>query len=282
MNASHPPRTGSPGQDQDPGTRAPRILVFDSGLGGLTVFREIVKKRPDADYTYLADDACFPYGDMEEGALIERAVHVIGDGIRDCKPDLIVIACNTASTLVLPALREGFSVPFVGTVPAIKPACARSTSRLVSVLGTDSTVMREYTQTLIRDFAQDCELTLVGSDRLATMAEAALNQEAIDEQQLEAEISACFVQDHGRRTDVVVLACTHYPLLLDRLERLAPWPVEWLDPAEAIARRVVDLIGPADPAATAGVTHLVFTSGRATLGPLAQALPSFGILVPEA
>src|SRR4051794_22080943 len=134
-----------------PMSKPPSILVFDSGVGGLTVFREIVRVRPDASYVYLADDAGFPYGNQPEQALIARIVDVIGAGIAKHAPDLIVIACNTASTLALSELRTRFSVPFVGTVPAIKPACAQSRSKRVAVLGTQATVSREYTKALIRE-----------------------------------------------------------------------------------------------------------------------------------
>jgi glutamate racemase len=255
-------------------SQPPRILVFDSGLGGLTVFKEVRQARPDAEYVYVADDAFFPYSDHTEEALTVRIVELMGDLIDAHRPELIVIACNTASTIVLPALRARFDVPFVGTVPAIKPACALSQSKLVSVLGTEATVTREYTQGLIRDFAQDCSLTLVGSDRLAGMAEAHLNGEPIDEERLAGEVSECFQQQNGPRTDVVVLACTHYPLLLDDLIRLAPWPVEWVDPAEAIARRVVDLLGL--PTSTErGATRFLYTSGKAPSPALEQALSRF-------
>src|SRR5215470_18455335 len=154
----------------------PTILVFDSGLGGLTVFREIVKARPDASYVYVADDAFFPYARHSEEQLVARVVPQMEDLIAAHAPDLVVIACNTASTLVLPHLRARFAVPFVGTVPAIKPACMASRSRLVSVLGTEATVQREYTRALIRDFGQGCEVTLVGSAQLALIAEAALHE----------------------------------------------------------------------------------------------------------
>src|SRR5437016_4550320 len=101
-------------------------MVFDSGLGGLTVFREVAKARPDARFLYVADDAFFPYGDHGETELISRVTGLSGDLIETHRPEIVVIACNTASTLVLPQLRARFSVPFIGTVPAIKPACAAS------------------------------------------------------------------------------------------------------------------------------------------------------------
>jgi glutamate racemase len=240
----------------------PTILVFDSGLGGLTVYREVARARPDARYVYAADDALFPYGAIEEDRLIARAVDLMERLIADHRPDLVVIACNTASTIVLPSLRARLAVPFVGTVPAIKPACAASKSKRVSVLGTEATVKREYTRALIREFAADCQVTLVGSARLASLAEAALAGEAVEDAAIAAEIAPCFVDDGAARTDTVVLACTHYPLLAERLTRLSPWPVNFIDPAPAIARRVVDLIGPVRNGHAPAAPEVVFSSGR--------------------
>src|SRR5260370_3187169 len=196
----------------------PTILVFDSGVGGLTVLREIVGARPDAHYVYVADDAFFPYGHHAEEQIIARVVPLIGELIKTHAPDLVVIACNTASTLVMSHLRSAYTVPFVGTVPAIKPACARSKTRRVSVLGTSGTVKREYTKKLIEDFGQGCEVTLVGSPELASLAEAALRGHEVSDRDIFAEIAPCFVgagADQSARTDTIVLACTHYPLLLD-------------------------------------------------------------------
>ena len=198
---------------------------------------------------------------------------LIGALIAAHRPDLVVIACNTASTLVMGHLRRAHAVPFVGTVPAIKPACAHSKTRRVSVLGTSGTVKREYTRALIRDFADGCEVALVGSSHLASQAEAVLGGGTISDADIAAEIAPCFIDDGAARTDTVVLACTHYPLLLDRLAALAPWPVMWVDPAPAVARRVVGLLGPANSART-GRAEMHFTSGRPhALG--AALLPAF-------
>jgi glutamate racemase len=248
------------------------ILVFDSGLGGLTVYREIAAARPGADFVYVADDLAFPYGAMQEPALVARVVALIGELIATHRPDLVVIACNTASTIALPDLRKNFALTFVGTVPAIKPACAGSRTRRVSVLGTEATVKREYTHTLIRDYAGDCQVTLVGSNKLAAYAEAELAGTPLADAVIAAEIEPCF-RDDGARTDTVVLACTHYPLIVERLRRLALWPVNFVDPAPAIARRVTDLLGAATPQARPGTTRVVFTSGRAPMAALAR----FGI-----
>jgi glutamate racemase len=255
---------------------SPTILVFDSGLGGLTVLREVARARPDARFVYAADDALFPYAAVEEPMLIARVTALMESLIAAHRPDLVIVACNTASTLVLPALRARFPVPFVGTVPAIKPACALSQTKRISVLGTEATVAREYTHALVRSFARDCEVTLVGSALLATLAERHLAGDAVEDAAIRAEIAPCFV-DGEARTDTVVLACTHYPLLIESFERLAPWPVRWIDPAPAIARRVVELVGPPEPGNDPVPAQAVFTSGRAPSAVLAGALAGFGL-----
>jgi glutamate racemase len=256
--------------------------VIDSGLGGLTVLREIVKVRPDAHYVYVADDVFFPIGRYSEDQIIARVVPLVGELIAAHRPDLVVIGCNTMSVSVMSPLRAAYSVPFVGTVPAIKPACAASKTRRVSVLGTKATVKREYTQALIRDHGQGCAVTLVGSADLASLAEAALSGVEVGDREIFAELAPCFVgnsEEDLARTDTVVLACTHYPLLMDRLVRLAPWPVDWIDPAPAIARRVADLLGPAGHEADDAGAEMIFTSGRSRT--LSRALmPFFGGRVP--
>jgi glutamate racemase len=243
----------------------PTILVFDSGLGGLTVLREIVRARPDARYIYVADDAFFPYGHHSEDEIVARVVPLIGELIDAHRPDLVVIACNTASTLVMSHLRDAYRVPFVGTVPAIKPACASSRTRRVSVLGTRGTVKREYTKRLIEDFAQGCDVTLIGSAELAALAERALSGYDVSDSDIAAELAPCFVGSgpgDAARTDTIVLACTHYPLLLDRLKKLAPWPVDWIDPAPAIARRVANLLGDGGRETEQAGAEMILTSGR--------------------
>jgi glutamate racemase len=261
-------------------TALPTILVFDSGLGGLTVLREIVKVRPDAHYVYVADDEFFPYGRHGEDEIIARVVPMVGELIGTHKPDLMVIACNTMSVSVMAPLRAAYSVPFVGTVPAIKPACAASKTRRVSVLGTRATVKREYTQALIRDHGQGCEVTLVGSANLASLAEAALSGVEVGDREIFAELAPCFVGNGDKtRTDTIVLACTHFPLLMDRLVRLAPWPVHWIDPAPAIARRVADLLRAPGSESDSASAEMIFTSRRPHA--LSQVLiPFFGGRVP--
>lgn len=257
----------------------PVILVFDSGLGGLTVLEQVRRARPDATYVYAADDAAFPYGALTEDRLVARVIAVMERLLTRHAPDLVVIACNTASTLVLPVLRQRFVTPFVGVVPPIKPAAALTRTHLVSLLATPGTVARAYTHDLVRNFAANCAVTLVGSKNLAGYAEAEMAGEPVSDAAILAEIDPCFVEGmDGRRTDVVCLSCTHYPLLLPRFERLAPWPVTWIDPAPAIARRVIQLLGEMPvQAPDAPPARAVFTGGAGLTPALGHSLGRRGL-----
>lgn len=258
--------------------RAPRALVFDSGLGGLTVLSAIRDLRADVEIVYVADDAAFPYGRLSEAALVARVETVMARIVAEQAPDVVVVACSTASTLALPRLRAAYpDLPFVGVVPAIKPAAAASRSGLISVLATRGTVARDYTHALVREHAADCEVTLVGSAVLAPLAEARLRGAPFDDADIAREIAPCFVEKAGRRTDHVVLACTHYPLLADAIERLSPWPVALVDPAPAIARRLDSLLGPARAEGPPHSGALVFTTGRPPGPGLRKTLLRYGL-----
>ena len=254
------------------------ILMFDSGIGGLTVLREARVLMPDRRFVYVADDAAFPYGDWEEEALRARLISLFGELLVTYQPEIAVIPCNTASTLALGDLRTAYpATPFVGTVPAIKPAAERTRSGLVSVLATPGTVKRAYTRDLIQSFATQCHVRLVGSQNLARMAEAYIRGEALPDAAVLAEIEPCFVETDGKRTDIVVLACTHYPFLANIFRRLAPWPVDWLDPAEAIARRAQSLVTAAprgDP--DHQPDRAIFTSGNPDF-PTRRLMQGFGL-----
>jgi glutamate racemase len=220
----------------------PCILIFDSGMGGLTVARAIRTQLPGAHLVYAADNAAFPYGAWKENALVTRIVAVVGALLAKTEPHIAVIACNTASTIALARLRETFKLPFVGTVPAIKPAASQTKSGIIGVLATPGTVNREYTRALIDTFAAHCTVVLHGAANLAEMAEKKLEGGGIDIEKLRREIEPVFCTHEGRKTDVVVLGCTHYPLVLDDISSVAPWPVDYIDPAPAIARRVADVL----------------------------------------
>jgi len=228
--------------DAPPASDRP-VLVFDSGVGGLTVLREARVLMPERRFVYVADDAGFPYGRWPEEALRDHLLRLFAGLLRAQDPALCIVACNTAFTVAGAALRAAWpGRRFVGTVPAIKPAAERTRSGLVSVLATPGTVRRDYTRGLIRSYAARCQVRLVGSDRLAPMAEAYLRGQPVPDAEIRAEIAPCFVEDGGARTDIVVLGCTHYPFLAQVFRRLAPWPVDWLDPAEAIARQARTLL----------------------------------------
>jgi len=266
-------------------SHTPKILVFDSGLGGLTVFAEVARVRPDAHLIYAADDAGFPYGELGEEDLVARVLSVLQRLIARVAPDAVVIACNTASTLVLPHLRARFpQLPFIGTVPAIKPAASQSQSKLISVLATPGTVARDYTRDLVRTYAAHCEVTLVGSSALASLAEAFMQGESPSDAAILGEIAPAFVANGEGRTDCIVLACTHYPLLIEQLERLAPWPVQWIDPAPAIARRTdhvlcedLGFLPPKTKLHLAAPHHALFTGASAPALKLSEALRLRGI-----
>jgi glutamate racemase len=176
------------------------VLVFDSGIGGLSVLREARVIMPGRRFVYVADDAGFPYGRWDEDALNDRIVNLFKGLIERHDPALALIACNTASTIVMPSLRQTYpDLPFVGTVPAIKPAAERTRSGLVSVLATPGTVKRQYTRDLIRDYADTVHVRLVGSENLAELAETYMRKGFVDEAAVKAEIEPCFVRRTGKR-----------------------------------------------------------------------------------
>ncbi|NVK35533.1 MAG: glutamate racemase [Rhodobacteraceae bacterium] len=257
------------------------VVIFDSGIGGLTVLREVRFKLPFDRLVYVFDDAGFPYGDWDEQPLLDRIVALIGKVIEAHDPKAIIIACNTAFTLAGEALRKTYpNVPFVGTVPAIKPAAARTKSGLISVLATPGTVQRAYTRDLIEAHASGCSVTLVGSQKLAQLAEGHLRGQQVTDEALLAEIEGCFVASDGRRTDIVVLACTHYPFLTNRLREVAPWPVDWIDPAEAIARqlgRVVSASSAPEQGAEINSDEVMCSSGNLS-GESLSLMRGFGLV----
>nr|WP_321444045.1 glutamate racemase [uncultured Cohaesibacter sp.] len=220
----------------------PTILVFDSGFGGLSVLSALVATLPYADYVYLADDARFPYGDLSDEALTDGLVALLTAACGEIEADLIVIACNTASTVALDRLRAIFPIPIVGIVPGIKPAARASHSGHFAVLATPGTIRRSLTRDLVRDHAQGCEVDLIACHRLAGLAERFVLEGVCDLDALRADIGKLFDGPNAATIDVVVLGCTHYPLILPMLQKVVERPVLWLDPAPAVARRVMHLL----------------------------------------
>lgn len=233
------------------------VLIFDSGVGGLSVAQSLRQHYPDAALCYACDNAWLPYGLREDAALTDRIVAVCCAAVAACQPSVLVVACNTASTLALENLRERLAIPVVGTVPAIKPAAAISQTRHIGLLATKATVGRPYTQRLIDSFASDCVITRVAADALVVEAEAYLAGISPNTDRMQAALaplwhastpssalrlsSDCLSSD-DRALDTVVLGCTHFPLLKPWLTKLAPVPLHWIDSGDAIARRVAQVV----------------------------------------
>ncbi len=234
------------------------ILFFDSGVGGLSVVAPTRVLLPTAPIIYAADSAGFPYGTRSEAEIAARVPALLGRLVERYRPRLVVIACNTASTIALPVVRAALDVPVVGTVPAIKVAAERSTTRVIGVLGTQATVRQPYVDDLAARFAADCTVLRHGSAALVELAEGALAGTPPPPGAVAAELAGLFAQPQGDRIDVIVNACTHFPLLEDAMRAIAP-QVAFVDGGPGIARRIVALTAgqPFPEAPVAG--RLVFT-----------------------
>lgn len=217
-------------------------MIFDSGVGGLSVLGPIRALLPDVPIVYAADSAGFPYGTKSEAEIAARVPALLGRIAERYDPALIVIACNTASTIALDAVRAALDVPVVGTVPAIKPAAAISKSRVIGVLGTDATVRQPYVDRLAAQFAADCTIVRYGSAELVTLAEARLRGKCGDPEAYARILDGLFAQPGGAGIDTIVLACTHFPLVETDLKTAAPRPVTFVDGKEGIARRTAWLL----------------------------------------
>jgi len=252
------------------------ILFFDSGVGGLSVLDEARRLLPQASAIYVADSAGFPYGIKSEAEIAVRVPALLGRLAERYHPRLIVIACNTASTIALAAVRAALDLPIVGTVPAIKPAAKISKTRVIGVLGTDATVRQPYVDRLAAEFASDCLVLRHGSAELVDLAEAELRGQPAGDDRYRAVLAGLFEQPGGERLDVIVNACTHFPLVADRLAAAAPHPVTFVDGSAGIARRIGALTdGQAWPGRAQG--KAVFTGRTDDIAALAPALRGYGL-----
>lgn len=244
-------------------TSARPLLVFDSGVGGLSVLGAIRALLPGASLVYAADSAGYPYGTKRPAEIEARVPALLGRLAERYAPELIVIACNTASTIALDAVRAALDLPVVGTVPAIKPAALLSRTRAIGVLGTEATVRQPYVDRLSAEFAADCAVFRHGSAELVDFAEARLRGEAVPPGACARALDGLFSQPGGERIDTIVLACTHFPLIEAELAAAAARPVRFVDGKEGIARRTAwltrDLDWPAEPA-----EGIALFTGRAT------------------
>ncbi|MDX2233967.1 MAG: glutamate racemase [Hyphomonadaceae bacterium] len=220
-----------------------RALVFDSGVGGLSVLDAIVAAGAAVDLDYVADTAWLPYGAKSDEALRARVPQLLDAVVREWAPDAVVIACNTASTIALDAVRARLTIPVVGVVPPIKPAAAQTKTGVIGVLATPATIARPYTDDLVARFAADCTVIRFGSTALVAAAERRLAGGPADAGAVAEAIAGLFHAPGGDRLDVVALACTHFPLLVDDLAAAAPRRVAWLDSGAAVAARLMAVLG---------------------------------------
>ena len=258
-------------------TIARPLLIFDSGVGGLSVLRPIRDLLPSAPIVYAADNAGYPYGTKSEAEIAARVPALLGRLAERFDPRLIVIACNTASTIALDAVRAALDVPIVGTVPAIKPAAAVSKSRVIGVLGTDATVRQPYVDRLAAEFASDCIVLRHGSAELVDLAEAKLRGEPASPAAYARCLDGLLSQPGGDRLDTIVLACTHFPLVEEELAAAAPRPIAFVDGNEGIARRTAwltrDHRWPAEP----GEGTAIFTRRSPGIEAYRKGLISYGL-----
>jgi glutamate racemase len=253
------------------------ILVFDSGVGGLSVLAPARALLPQASIVYVADSAGFPYGTKSESEIAARVPALLGRLAERYQPRLMVIACNTASTIALSAVRAALDLPVVGTVPAIKPAALLSRTRTIGVLGTDATVRQPYVDRLAAEFASDCAVIRHGSAKLVQLAEARLRGETIEPEQFRAVLAGLFDQAGGDSIDVIVNACTHFPLVADDLARAAQRPVAFVDGNAGIARRIASLTADQQWAERPAEGRAVFTLLDDRARALVPALKRFGL-----
>lgn len=257
------------------------LLFFDSGVGGLSVLARVQALLPRAPIVYAADSAGFPYGTRSEADIAARVPALLGRLAERYRPRLIVIACNTASTIALAAVRAALDLPVVGTVPAIKPAALLSKTRVIGVLGTEATVRQPYVDDLAARFAADCTVLRHGSADLVEAAEAALRGEDVDPARFRAALDGLFGQPGGARIDVIVNACTHFPLVETALHKAAgDHPITFVDGSDGIARRIAHLTAGQDWPEAPGPGIATFTRLDAATRSLAPALERYGLREP--
>lgn len=246
-----------------------KIGIIDSGIGGLTVTAAIKNVLPQESYFYCSDNENFPYGEKTIEQVLSHTLKAAEKLMKQFNPDLLVVACSTASTVALEALRAKYKTPIVGVVPAIKPAAELSQSKVIGLLATKGTVNRPYISDLISNFASHCQVVRLGSARLVEWAEAKMADENISLEELKNELKA-FLETPN--LDTVVLGCTHFPVLAKELELISPKPLRWLEPGEAIARRVLEVSKHLPQSLTREKSYFCYTKETKEIGLLASKL----------
>lgn len=211
------------------------LLIVDSGSGGFTVLDAIRERLPGLSYSYAADYAGCPYGERSPEEIMRRTMALVNAAQARRQHGMIVIACNTASTQILPQLRDVYSIPVVGVVPAIKPACERYPMGTLLLLATPQTVQGDYLDDLVARFSQGVRLDRYGSTDLVRLAEASLHVPPTLK-----DVARVLSSVPAKSYDAVILGCTHFPLLKVPL-KLFFGDAELIDSAQGIASRVFTL-----------------------------------------
>jgi glutamate racemase len=217
------------------------LLIFDSGIGGLSVLKAIRTVCPNAPIVYAADYAAMPYGNKNEAEIAARVPALLRRLVERYQPRLVTIACNTACTIALSHIRAALDVPVVGTVPAVKPAALATRTGVFGLLGTAATIRQPYVDHLVAEFAADKLLLRHAAPELVLAAEAKIRGETIDSTTFKNALQGLTHQFRGDAMDVVILGCTHFPLLIDELVTATAFEMQFIDGSNGIARRIVHL-----------------------------------------
>jgi glutamate racemase len=217
------------------------LLIFDSGIGGLSVLAAIQAALPNAEIVYAADYAGLPYGIKSEAEIAARVPALLGRLVERYRPRLVAIACNTACTIALSHVRAALNVPVVGTVPAVKPASALTKTGVIGLLGTQATIRQPYVDSLEAEFANGMTLLRYAAPELVHAAEAKLRGQAVDDSIFMRAIEGLTRQSGGENMDTIILGCTHFPLVQQELAKFAGAGTQFTDGAAGIARRIVFL-----------------------------------------
>ena len=252
------------------------LLLFDSGVGGLSVLAEVRGLLPDAPVIYAADNGGLPYGPKTEAEVAARVCGLLGRMAERFRPRLICIACNTASTIALGMVRDVLEIPIVGTVPAIKPAAEQTRTGTIGLLGTAATIRQPYVDRLEAEFAQGKRLLRAAAPELVAAAEAKLRGDLVDPAVYQRAARALREQAGGEAIDTVVLACTHFPLIAAELSAEFGPGVSFVHGAAGIAHRIKRLTD-GQPMARTAPDLALFTRAEAGLPALTSTLASFGL-----
>lgn len=209
---------------------------MDSGIGSLSFLSSLNNLLPDVPLIAFADQAFFPYGEKQESVIVERILEMAEKLEALCQPSTILIACNTASTIVLPALRTKFNIPIVGVVPAIKTAAEISKSKKIALLATKGTVSRPYIDDLVKRFAIDCEMLKIGSVNLASIAEEKVLSGIVDKEAIKREIEPLI---NTIDVDSLILGCTHFTFLIEEIKEIIGSNIAVVDPVLPVSSQVL-------------------------------------------